>query len=191
MGILRRKITRVVANFSLNHILRRLTLNTIRLVKYSETLDIIHHQGQHSFYTVTFSVTYAAKLHEDEGVVQEHDALDESIVNKAEDLLFGKDSAVVNLFSQVSRIKSGWQFQVAPSVNEKLSDKTFEVLDHKCESLEEQIEVDCVNSYFQESSVARKNVAKRLFYHFKYRAILFFDDKVGVAQFTTSNASLD
>ena len=43
MGILRRNITRVVANFSLNHILRRLTLNTIRLVKYSETLDIIHH----------------------------------------------------------------------------------------------------------------------------------------------------
>ena len=191
MGILRRNITRVVANFSLNHILRRLTLNTIRLVKYSETLDIIHHQGQHSFYTVTFSVTYAAKLHEDEGVVQEHDALDESIVNKAEDLLFGKDSAVVNLFSQVSRIKSGWQFQVAPSVNEELSDKTFEVLYHKCEPLEEQIEVDCVNSYFQESSVARKNVAKRLFYHFKYRPILFFDDKVGVAQFTTSNASLD
>ena len=191
MGILRRNITRVVANFRLNHILRRLTLNTIRLVKYSETLDIIHHQGQHGFYTVTFSVTYAAKLHEDEGVVQEHDALDESIVNEAEDLLFGKDSAVVNLFSQVSRIKSGWQFQVAPSVNEELSDKTFEVLDHKCEPLEEQIEVDCVNSYFQESSVARKNVTKRLFYHFKYRAILFFDDKVGVAQFTTSNASLD
>ncbi len=73
----------------MNQILGRLTLYTIRLVQDSKTLNIIHHKGQHSFYTVAFRVTDAAKLDKDEGVVQEHDALDQSIVNEAEDLLFG------------------------------------------------------------------------------------------------------
>ena len=104
-------------------------------------------------------------MHKDKGVVKEHHALDESVVDEAKNLLFGEDSAVVDLLAKVSRFETGWQLKVAPCAFKELSDKLFEVFDHKCESLEEQVEVDCINSYFEESSVAREDVAKGLLDH--------------------------